>query len=129
MLPWALTAEPNSFLRVWVGLPSWTPCSRNQAIKALKCGWQRYRFVGASLASVGNFHRISRMTRSELEQYQPDLLAEIEAEAARDERERQRMLDSMSLPGCQAIIAKATVEGSSPSSIAQECLQAVREKE
>jgi hypothetical protein len=50
MLSWALTAAPNSFLRVWIGLPSWTPCSHNQAIKALKCGCQRHRFQCESIA-------------------------------------------------------------------------------
>jgi len=65
------------------------------------------------------------MDLEELERYNSDLVAEIRADAALAERERQQQLDEMLAPGCEAIIAKARKDPSvSPESIALDCLKA-----
>jgi hypothetical protein len=70
------------------------------------------------------------MTLKELATYNPDLLAEIQAGGASDERERQRMLDAMLIPGVNDhLIEKARRDGSDPTDIALESLNVLKDSQ
>jgi hypothetical protein len=68
------------------------------------------------------------MELEELEQYNPDLVAEIRSDAAAAEREPQARLDEMMAAGLEAIIAKGRKNTAiTPETIALECLTAIQE--
>ena len=67
------------------------------------------------------------MTLEELQQVDPDLVASIRGDASKGERTRLAALNAMMAPGCEAIIAKAIEDGSSPASIALECYNVLKE--
>jgi len=68
------------------------------------------------------------MTRAELAKANPELLAEIEAQAAKDERKRQRGLDAMLHPGLEPLIERARAEGKQPEDIVMEANALLREQ-
>ena len=71
------------------------------------------------------------MTIEELRVHNPDLVEEIEADAARQERERQRSLDKMLVPEYPALVAlveKARSTGKKAEDIAIEANVLLREK-
>src|SRR5271166_5672384 len=68
------------------------------------------------------------MTRKGLEISNPELLAQIESDAAKDERKRQKSLDAMLYPGLEPLIEKAREKGQQPEDIVLECNALLRDQ-